>query len=171
MVSCAELCCAVPVLSCRQPSAAKVHLRSLMSASGILADSAPDSIADPGSRQASAAGVAHSQEGPAPASQQQHGQAQGARLQPAELPDSVPAGSHADAAVSGADQLDGQTPAAAVGLWERARQVAGQAVAEVVVATVVLPVVLPSLAVLHVPAGVWASGCLATAACKNMLGL
>lgn len=143
-----------------------------MSASGSLADSAPvpDSTAEPGSGQASAVNFTRSQEGPVPASEQ-HSQAQDAKLQPAELPDSVPAGAHADAAVSGAEQLAGQTPTAAVGLWERSRQVAGQALAEVAVAAVVLPVVLPGLAVLHVPAGIWASGCLATAACKSLLGL
>lgn len=91
-------------------------------------------------------------------------------MQPAELPDSVPAGSHADAVVNGAEQLDGQMPATAVGLWERSRQVAGQAVAEVAVATLVLPVMLSGLAVLHVPAGTWASACLARAACRNLLG-
>lgn len=126
----------------------------------------PDSIAEPGS---SHAGITQSREAPAPASQQ-HRQAQDAKWQPAELPDSVPAGCHADAAVSGAEQRDGQMPAAAVGLWERSRQVAGQAVAEMAVVAVVLPVVLPGLVALHVPAGIWASGCLATVACRNLLG-
>ena len=41
VLSCVVLSCAMLVLLCRQPTAAKVHLRSLMSASVMLADSAP----------------------------------------------------------------------------------------------------------------------------------
>ena len=72
-------------------------------------------------------------------------------------------GSHADAVVNGAEQLDGQTDASSCSRALR-RVKAGQAVAEVAVATVVLPVVLPGLVV---PAGI----CSARAACKNLLGL
>ena len=86
-------------------------------------------------------------------------------------PRSAPADGNADAATNHAGQDDGHTSrAAAPGLWQTSVKLAGQAISEVAVATVVLPVVLPTLAVLHVPASMWAVACLGRVACKNLLG-
>ena len=93
-------------------------------------------------------------------------------MHPSELPSAVPTDCQEDAPIScDTRRHDGHTGvAAAVGLWERSKKLAGQVVTEVAVATVVLPVVLPSLAVLHVPAGMWAGACLGRAAYRNLLG-
>ena len=116
-----------------------------------------------------AASFANASERPAASCQQRDVRAD--RLHPPQSPRSAPADRNADAATNHAGQHDGDTSrAAAPGLWGRSVKLAGQAVSEVAVAMIVLPVVLPTLAVLHVPASMWAGACLGRVACKNLLG-
>lgn len=97
--------------------------------------------------------------------------AQVGREQSPQVPRFALADGNTHAATNHAGQhADHVSRAAAPGLWKQSVKLAGQAMKEVAVATVVLPVVLPTLAVLHVPASMWAGACLGRVACRNLLG-
>ena len=156
------------VLLHRILTVSELQLRSLSMAHPAAA-SKQQGTAAPTGAWSQAASSANAREGPV-ASRQQRDVRVG-RLQPPQPPRPAPAAGNAEAATNHVGQRDGHTSrATAPGLWERSVKLAGQAVIEVAVATIVLPVVLPTLAVLHVPASVWAGACLARAACKNLLG-
>ena len=153
----------------RDHTVSELQLRSQgkqLSLTHSAAASQQQHIAAPTRAWTQAACSANAREGPAAACQVRAGS-----VHPSQLPPSAPTDHNADAAATHAGQQDAHTGrAAAPGLWARSVKLAGQAVSEVAVATAVLPLVLPSLAVLHVPAGVWAGACLTRLACNNLFG-
>ena len=101
------------------------------------------------------------------ADQHQHN-AQSGNVRQAELQENAPASTPAMPAVPEGPHRS--TAATTVGLWGRSKQKVSHMAAELAVATMVVPVVVSGLAVLHVPASMWAGACLSRAACKKVLG-